>query len=288
MLVPPDMVGRFSLPSLGAGMPLNGGVSDLPAGAGQPITPRLRVLPMGFSWALHLCQGAHRRGISLGGFPASSLIEDGQPGRQARHGEPPVAAGYVGNSFVMGAEASSTGRHCDSVRCQLEKLGLVVHDREPASHDAEFLGLSLSEGRFLAVRPKCLWRLRLSIEKLLRVGKCSGLLMKVLLGHVTWSALLEREALRLLRASYAFAAKAGSQALALWRSVREELWRVRCLLHLLQADVLARWHGLVVASDASEFGLGLVRRRLPTDRVAELGRQSERWRLSSRGWFASP
>ena len=139
----------------------------MPAGAGQPITTCLRVLPMGFSWALHLCQGVLRRGLSLGGFPPSSLIEDGQPGRQVRHGEPPVAAGYVDNFFVLGTEASSTDSHCDCVRFQLEKLGLVVHDREPASHDAEFLGLSLSEGRFLAVRPKCLWRLRLSIEKLL-------------------------------------------------------------------------------------------------------------------------
>ena len=102
--------------------------------------------------------------------------------------------------------------------------------------------------------------------------------MKVLLGHITSSSLLRREALSLLRAPYAFSAKAGSQPLALWRSVREELWLVRSPLPLLQADLLAPWHGQVVASDASEFGLGLVRRRPPTDRVAELGRQSERWR----------
>ena len=243
----------------------------MPAGAGQPIPPCLRVLPMGFSWALRLCQGALRRGLSPGGSPPSSLVEDGQPGRQVRRGEPPAAAGYVDIFFVVGAEADSINICANSVRLQLEKLGLVVHDREPASHDAEFLGLSLTDGRFLAVRPKCLWRLRLAIEKLLRIGKCSGTLMKVLLGHVTWSSLLRREALCLLRASYAFSAKAGSQPLPLWRSVREELWRVRCLLPLLQADVLAPWHGQIVASDASEYGLGLVRRRPPADRVAELG-----------------
>ena len=87
----------------------------------------------------------------------------------------------------------------------------------------------------------------------------------------------------MLRASYAFSAKAGSQPLALWRSVRDELWRVRSLRPLLQVDVLALWHGQIVASDASEYGLGLVRRRLPADRVAELGRQSERWRYRVEG-----
>ena len=112
--------------------------------------------------------------------------------------------------------------------------------------------------------------------------------MKVLLGHVTWALLLRREALCLLRASCAFSAKAGSHPLSLCRSVREELWRVRCLLPLLQADVLAPWHGQIVASDASECGLGLVRRRLPADRVAELGRQSERWRHRVEGGRSGP
>ena len=49
----------------------------------------------------------------------------------------------------------------------------------------------------------------------------------------------------MLRASYAVSANAGSRPLALWRSVRDELWRVRSLLPLLQADVLAPWHGQV-------------------------------------------
>eukprot|EP00959_Pyramimonas_sp_CCMP1952_P412696 8647975-Pyramimonas_sp.AAC.1 len=65
MLVPPDMAHHFSLPSLDAGLLLNCGVTDLPAGPGEPITPCLRVLPMGFSWALHFCQGVLRRGLSL-------------------------------------------------------------------------------------------------------------------------------------------------------------------------------------------------------------------------------
>eukprot|EP00959_Pyramimonas_sp_CCMP1952_P058494 1221530-Pyramimonas_sp.AAC.1 len=46
---------------------------------------------------------------------------------------------------------------------------------------------------------------------------------------------------------------------------------------------MSPWHSQVIASDASEFGLGLVRRRVAPAVVAQIGRQSERWRYRVEG-----
>eukprot|EP00959_Pyramimonas_sp_CCMP1952_P216043 4518828-Pyramimonas_sp.AAC.1 len=76
----------------------------------------------------------------------------------------------------------------------------------------------------------------------MRRGRCSGALMRVLVGHITWTTLIRREGLSILQSVYAFVEFAGATPSTLWQSVRRELWQVRCLLPLLRLDVSAEWH----------------------------------------------
>eukprot|EP00959_Pyramimonas_sp_CCMP1952_P158002 3303728-Pyramimonas_sp.AAC.1 len=71
-----------------------GGVEVSP---GTWVRPRMRALPMGWSWALKWCQAIHGRAAEEGGSPAAARLADGSP-------PPPLAssprAQYVNNYVV--------------------------------------------------------------------------------------------------------------------------------------------------------------------------------------------
>eukprot|EP00959_Pyramimonas_sp_CCMP1952_P143835 3011347-Pyramimonas_sp.AAC.1 len=71
--VPPELGPCFRLPPVRAGQvgrPLMGGVRSAAAALLAPI---LTVLPMGWSWALHLCQLVTEEGLARGGLGADAL-----------------------------------------------------------------------------------------------------------------------------------------------------------------------------------------------------------------------
>eukprot|EP00959_Pyramimonas_sp_CCMP1952_P093138 1949551-Pyramimonas_sp.AAC.1 len=71
--VPPELGSCFRLPPVQAGQvgrPLVGGVRP---SAAASLTPILTVLPMGWSWALHLCQLVTEEGLARGGPGADAL-----------------------------------------------------------------------------------------------------------------------------------------------------------------------------------------------------------------------
>eukprot|EP00959_Pyramimonas_sp_CCMP1952_P153980 3221420-Pyramimonas_sp.AAC.1 len=102
--------------------------------------------------------------------------------------------------------------------------------------------------------------------------------MRVLVGHYTWTTLIRRDGLSLLQSVYAFIEFAGSAPVALWQSVKRELWAIRSVLPLLRLDIADEWHPQLCCSDASDLGIGVVHRRLDPGRVASIGRTCERWR----------
>ncbi|CAK0798040.1 unnamed protein product, partial [Prorocentrum cordatum] len=231
------------------------------------------VLPMGFSWALHLCQTVLEASLGRAGPPQSDLILDGHCGCQLTSDLDSVAgAGYVDNYFVLGGSPKTVSERLQAVTDDLTRHGLTVHELEAPSQDRDFLGLSLREGRWLSLKTRNIWRLRAAIRATLRRQVISGFLLRVLTGHITWALLLRRELLCILGATYAYVEATGPVAAPLWPAVRHELQLVHDLLPLCTVDLGAPWHGRVACTDASPFGLGVVARRAPKDRVGAIGR----------------
>eukprot|EP00972_Heterocapsa_arctica_P084616 12463892-Heterocapsa_arctica.AAC.1 len=59
---------------------------------------------------------------------------------------------------------------------------------EPASRNAEFVGLELRDGVW-AVKAKRMWRLRRALQAVLARGRISGRALEILVGHITWSVM---------------------------------------------------------------------------------------------------
>ena len=288
MRVPAGMETCFRLPGLAARHLGLSSVGGSIVGADDLITPCLAVLPMGWSWALHICQAMLRSAIAEAGFRDEQVVVDGRPGVLLRQEEDTAVAGYVDNFTVASRSPVAARRGRDAIASVLTRHRLVVHElEEPSSDGPRFVGLELARGRTLSIKRRGLWKLAYGLRELLRRGRCSGTVLRAVVGHLTWAVLLRREALAFAQKSYAFVDAAGTSVRPLWASVRQELTDLLALLPLLRADVGAVWDEVVVCSDASPFGLGVCTKVIGADLAGHVGRHLERWRYKVTGAAAA-
>ncbi|CAK0857394.1 unnamed protein product, partial [Prorocentrum cordatum] len=86
------------------------------------------------------------------------LSHDGLPAVSLQRASDTAGAGYVDNFMILGSDRAA-----------------------------------VTNGSTVPVKAKNLWRLRCGIEAVLRRGVCSGSALQVIMGHITWIALLRRE-----------------------------------------------------------------------------------------------
>ena len=150
---------------------------------------------------------------------------------------------------------------------------------EPASLKADFVGLSFDGQRgTVSIKSSRINKIKFAIDELLERQFCSGRVMQLLVGHITWALLCRRSGLSLLNACYAFIGDASTKHKRLWKSVRQELHWISSLLPLLRFKVNSSWGHDVTSSDSSPWGLGVCYRQLDVETVQTIGRSSERWR----------
>merc|ERR1711920_720304 len=113
MKLPRGMEEYFVLPAVDSTFLLEAGLVDLPFGPGVMLAARVLVLPMGFTWALHLCQDVAATGLLRSGVDPSSVVVDGQVGIALGPSRPVTAGAYVDNVVTIGtsAEAANSLMH---------------------------------------------------------------------------------------------------------------------------------------------------------------------------------
>ena len=152
-----------------------------------------------------------------------------------------------------------------------------VHEEHGAQPDTKLLGWRIAgEAGELGPAPERVWRCRFALEELLRRGKASGHALQRIVGHITFLGLVRRESLAIFASVYQFMQAHPVRPAKLWPSVAREL-RIFCqLLPLLWQDLRSEWSDVVVATDASKWGLGVVQAQVRQSTVARVGRLSER------------
>ena len=275
-------VGKFfTLPPVPAEALPGPRIAGMGFSAGELVMPELQVLPMGWSWALHLCQCYLVSAIHGVGVSEGSVITDGRDGVLLGSPSDVGVAAYVDNYCVVGQDASGVDRLCDQISAALTRRGLVVHDLERSSGQAVFTGFDIDgERQRLRVRADRLWSLRAALDALLEKGFASSAALGVVTGHLAWAMMARREALSLLAGCYAFAHDSSIGVRPLWPAVRKELAWARSLLPLFAADLGAAWHDIVLATDASSIGAGVCTAPSLPEEAAAVGRCSERWRYT--------
>ena len=261
LALPPELRDLFGLPSLKAG---EAGISATVEGdvaTDTKVFPCFIGVPMGWTQALHLCQALHEHVVdNLVKLPTESRLLDGAPPPRLA---PLIHTEYVDNVVGYSQSAAPAAEAASAVHAAFEGLGLPTHGVETSAGGSS-LGWQFSEeAPQVSVSPRRIWRLRLGIKELIRRGSCSGRELEAIIGHFTFCALLRRELLACLSASYLFIQRAGEHRQVIWDAVVRELRWCIALLPFCERNLAAPWLGRTVATDASPWGRGVVESRIP-------------------------
>ena len=291
--LPEDLRSMFCLPPVPIGHLKRWQVSssmggELPGQEGW-IWPSLRVVPMGWNWAMYLAQRVHQEQILVAtGISSSRILVDSAPAPSLENGEP-VIIPYADNLNVCGTDEASVQQTKETIVKHLRGVGFRVHEELDSSCRAQSLGF-LIDGSAGVVTPipDKLQKVRGAFSWLSRRPRVNGKAIEKLVGHATHFMLLRRELLCIFHATYRFIQECYSKRARLWPSVaREAKWACR-LLGLCSADLRKPWHDRLTASDASLSGIAVCSRDLPIHEIKDIARYKEAWRFKVNDRVVNP
>ena len=212
--------------------------------------PFMKVLPMGFSWAMWFAQRLHvQLSIESSGVPRDRFFLDGRPAPDLRSGT--CLMPYADNANIVGHCPQDVRQVRDRIIAKFRSLHFEVHEITEPQLVTESLGV-LVDGAKHEVRPtkKRVTKCILAMEYIARRPLLSGAQLEHCVGHLTFLMLLDRKFLCLLNAMYSFIRRHYRKPVKVWRSVADEAWKIRCLLPLLYTDVSRPVSDIIYAGDS--------------------------------------
>ncbi|CAK0802959.1 unnamed protein product, partial [Prorocentrum cordatum] len=215
---------------------------------------RFKVVPMGWSWAVHFIQEAHLH-LVKSVLPSQPGCLDKCPGIDLNLEDAKVL--YIDNFAVLSQSPSRAATAVADMQAALAAKG-VVSELDPAPAErGELLGceLDLQTGCWHVLGRRH-WRVYGALEHVLAGrAKVSGQELERLIGRLVSILMLRREGLAMLRSSCEFAQASYSKKQPLWKSV------------------------VVTCFDASPWGYGIVETEWDLKDAQRVGRVSERARF---------
>ena len=263
LLLPEWMQPLFGLPPI---LPFELGLAGVEA-----IYPCCVTLPMGWSHSVFVSQSANNHitytRTSLSPTDAISPSADLRLTRTL-HGQ------YIDDTFFIGHDKQDVWRRMEEYKSAIEPHLPHKHSKttpEPRSDGVEVLGLRIDgSSHTVGLSVPKLQHLIHHTLSILRHGRCTGLQLAQVVGRWVWAILVRRPALAVFSAVYRFIQCAQSRLFTIWHSVHRELNTIIGLAPLLLASLDAPFFSHIIASDASEFGLGVVAARCGGDRMYDI------------------
>lgn len=253
------------------------------------VRPMLRVVPMGWSWAMWLSQRVHQYQSLLGAnLTLDRVLVDGKEAPDLSDGQV-LLLPYADNLNIAGTDARLVQMAKDGAVKQLRKVGLLVHEELDATTCAQSLGFVIDgeSGRVFPV-PDRLQKVKLALGWLSKRPRVNGRAVQRILGHVVHLLMLKRPLLSIPRRLYDFIEYAGGRRCRLWSGAAEEARWLRNLLPLVSADLRKPRSEILTASDASLSGIAVCSRRIPLADIDNLVNTRECWRYKGRNPTTRP
>ena len=138
MGLPEALASRFRLPTISAGNLGLAHLDGLMLNASTHIMSQLAIIPMGWSWSLHLCQSVLNHAIQRAGVLSSNVV-DGQCASFITNHRSTVTAGYADNFATLGSDPEAVEKQRDrNVDVLQNDFRLLCHDISPMSQKWRF------------------------------------------------------------------------------------------------------------------------------------------------------
>ena len=248
------------------------------------IYPVMKVVPMGWNWAMYLAQRIHTYQSMLAAqVGVDRVVVDSRPVPKLNQDIPFLLVPYADNLNILGIDKQAVQQAKDQIVSHLQQLGFRTHEEQDSELNAEALGFLLDgrSGRVLP-RPRKRDRTRKVLLWLAKQPKVSGRMLERVIGHCIHFFMLRRECLSIFRSVYDFKQRHYEQRVTLWKSAALECQQAAALLLMCYSDLKREWHSEVTCSDASLSGTGVCAGVFPTDDILRVGSQRELWRYRTR------
>ena len=272
----------FSLPPIRPGK-LRDRIPDLQGMAeSDTIFPQMRVVPMGWNWAMYFAQRIHQHQVMIGaGLEATQILADGRPPPDLCSGTT-VVIPYADNLNVVGIDQKEVQRVKDAAVSQLRSVGFRVHEEEDAKSSAKALGFILDGvgGRVHPI-PEKRDKIILALKWLAKRPRITGRSLERIIGHCIHLFMLRREFLSIFRSVYDFKTANLHRRARLWKSAAAECEWASHLLVLCESDLRKPWSGHITVSDACLSGTATCAMETDPRVVQQVGQGRELWRFRS-------
>lgn len=231
------------------------------------VHPRVKIIPMGWTWALWWCQRINERICERAGLDRSRRLRDGAPFCPGTMWH----IQYVDNLHVIGTCKAEVEKHFWAAVAELRRSGLTVHEVEVGDGASKMLGWEVEAGGVLRPTRDRVWRIRKALCEVLSRGRSSGVQLERLVGHMTFVSLCRGESLAVFGEVYTFIRRNYNSVVPLWKSVRCELLKWDGICPLIFTNFTKPWSTTVYSVDASEWALGVVCSSMTASEVQRLG-----------------
>jgi hypothetical protein len=241
----------FALPPLSA--------ADVGLPGDHLVYPCCTTLPMGWSHSVFVAQAIHEHLLNT----RTRLSPDDRITATSDYRlDRPRHAAYIDDLILVGTDPEALRRLQQEYIAVVIAVGLPPKASKvvpPTCDGVECLGLEIDGVNCtIGLSVPKLQRLIGDTLDLLDRGLCSGFEMAQIVGRWTWCVLPCRPAFAVFSAVYRYVQAANRRVFTIWPSVAQELVTIVGLAPLLFAPLDAAWFDRVIATDASEAGLGVV------------------------------
>eukprot|EP00435_Cladocopium_sp_Y103_P074179 s45_g47.t1 len=207
------------------------------------------------------------------------FAKDNLPAPDLRLG--PVGSVYVDNIGIFGLMEGQTEQSFDSAVDALEDGGFVLHELERGSVEVANVGIVLNcEEKTIRHNRRRSWRLYLAIKHVLKLGRVTSEVMRIVAGHIVHYFSIFRPCLSVLHHTYKFIyAWLDGRAHNLPGSVKRELRMTVGLIFQVEIDLAAPYNSVMYCGDSSTYGYCFQSSPASLEELRSLCKFHERWRF---------
>ena len=263
------------------GMVYDPGLRNVVAvGEGEILFPCIEAVPMGWSWALFLCNEAVVSiARSLSPWP-EGVFRERKPTPQFDEFRTSLGV-YVDNMTVLGADKADVQQRAEMISEAFRQAEVpITWSQTEPSKILESVGCVLDfERGVLHNKAQRVWRFHLASRALLRRNKLKGKILQIWAGHFTALCSHTPWGLACLQHIYRFIEASKEKRIKVWASVRREIKLAASVVWLAWRDLSAPFADVVEAGDSSTAGYAMTACK-PGERLIRQATQvHERWRF---------
>lgn len=248
--------------------------------ADQPLYACFRVVPMGWTWALWLCNEAVLNIAKRFSPWNDGVLRERKPTPQLDEYRT-VLGVYVDNITILGRDEQDVNDRCELLQQAFDHAGIpITWTQEAAVGCLESVGLILDlQQGFIMNKPSRVWKFYLASLALLRRKKLKGDILQIWTGHFTSLCSITPFGLAALEHTYRFISKAEHKRINVWSSVKKEIQVCASLAWLTWKSISAPFLDVVEVGDSSTSGYAMCACTPPLEDLRRAVRYQERWRF---------